>query len=72
MTLSYTLKISFLTDVPNKLGAVELIYDEIPFQTSYDLSAENDIVHGVVKSHKINLKKHNKKKAPIRNGMKLT
>ena len=69
VSIQYTMKIGFSLDA---LGTKELLYDEINFETSFDLKADNDIVYGVIKKHRIDMPRHRSKKLPVRNTMNMT
>ena len=73
VTLDYLLKISFNLDLPAKFGGKELIYDEIHMTTGFDVEADDDVLFGNIKYHKIK-PEHTKthKGSPVRDGMKLT
>jgi len=64
--MEYTLNIQF-----NIEGGKELLYDEIPMISSFDISAQNDVVFPKILNNKID---HTKKrgKLPSRNSMKMT
>ena len=71
MILDYTLKFSIYQD---DAKSKELIYDEVKFVTSMDISTDNDdIAHIKVLSHKLNHdSKFSGRQLPVRNNMKMT
>lgn len=53
-------------------GGRELIYDEIPMITSYDISSQNDIVYIKLLNNKINSGLVRRKQLPLRNTMDMS
>jgi len=71
MIIDYTLKFSIMSDSGKQK---ELMYDEIKFVTSIDLSTDNDDVAQIkVLEHKVNVdNKFAGRQLPVRNSMKMT
>ena len=64
--MEYTCNIQF-----NEEGGKELLYDEIPMVSSFDIEAQNDVMFPKLLNNKIDTSK-DKKKLPIRNSMRMT